>query len=410
MKRKNGEGTWGEKNVNGKTYKFFRDSSGKYFYGKTQKEIKDKIKKYEEENLVNTVSDNSMFGDYMKTWLYDVKQTQIKRRTFDGYEEYFTSFIINYDDYNISDIKIQKLTSENISMLYKSMAKNYALSTIRKVHTLINQCLKYAVDKKVINENPSEKAIIPSEDLVAKPKKEIPFLPIEDMEKLYNVSNMVQSKAYKVNGKSGDLVYGNNAKIVVLIMYTGLRISEALGLKWSDVDLKNKQLYVRRNLSSVKNRDEKDTKGKSKILVETTLKRDASRRTIPLADRAIEVLEYLKEHSKSSGKDDYVCTSTTGSNASQRNITRTLHAMLLRGECEVEKCGLHSLRHSFGSYLISNNVEVSVVSRLLGHKNIMVTYNIYIHVLKQSQIDAIKLFNETYEVTEDDDDDIEDYE
>jgi integrase len=191
-------------------------------------------------------------------------------------------------------------------------------------------------------------------------------------------------------------VYGNNAKIIVLIMYTGLRISEALGLKWSDVDFKNKQLHVRRNLSSVKNRDDKDNNGKSKVLVETTLKRDSSRRTIPLADRAIEVLKYLKEHSKSDGKDGYVCTSENGTSASQRNITRTLHAMLLRGECEVEKCGLHSLRHSFGSYLIANNVDVSVVSRLLGHKNIMVTYNIYIHVLKQSQIDAINLFNEKF--------------
>jgi integrase len=396
MKRKNGEGTWGEKKVNGKTYKFFRDSSGKYFYGKTQKEIKEKVKKHEEQNLTNINYDNSLFGDYMKKWLYDVKQPQIKRRTFDGYEEYFTSFVMNYDDYNISDIKIQKITPENISMLYNSMSKKYALSTIKKVHTLINQCLNYAVDKKVIPDNPSLKAVIPSEDIVAKHKKEIPFLPIEDMEKLYNVSNMVQSKSYKVNGKNGDLVYGNNAKIIVLIMYTGLRISEALGLKWSDVDFKNKQLHVRRNLSSVKNRDDKDNNGKSKVLVETTLKRDSSRRTIPLADRAIEVLKYLKEHSKSDGKDGYVCTSENGTSASQRNITRTLHAMLLRGECEVEKCGLHSLRHSFGSYLIANNVDVSVVSRLLGHKNIMVTYNIYIHVLKQSQIDAINLFNEKF--------------
>ena len=389
MKRKNGEGSWGEKTIKGVVYKYFRDPNGKYFYGKTQKEIKEKIKKHEESSFVNIRKDDSLFGEYMKSWLYNVKQKSVKRRTFDGYEEYFLNNVVNFDGFNISDMKIQKITPENMTEYFNSMAEKYALSTIKKTQSIINQCFEYAVDNKVIPENPCLRATIPSEDNVAKPRKEIPFLTIEDIEKLYNVSNLKQVRINKKKDNE-DLIYGNNAKIIVLIMYTGLRISEALGLKWSDIDFANKQLHVKRNLSRVKNRT---GEGAATIMVETTLKRESSKRTIPLANRAIEALEYLKEHTNYKSKNDYVCSTSKGTLATARNITRTLQSMLIRGECEVEQCGLHSLRHSFGSYLLSKNVEISVISRLLGHKDISVTYKIYIHVLKQSQIDAIKVFD-----------------
>ena len=67
--------------------------------------------------------------------------------------------------------------------------------------------------------------------------------------------------------------------------------------------------------------------------------------------------------------------------------------MLVRGKCEVQKCGMHTLRHSFGSYLVSQNVNIAVVSKLMGHKDVSTTYNIYIHVLQQQQIDAVNVFN-----------------
>ena len=364
MKRRNGEGTWGKKNIKGKEYMFFRNSSGKYFYGKTQKEIKEKIKKYEESNLINKSSD-VLFNE---------------------------NLLVGYKKYSIIDIKIGKITSKNITQYYNTLATDYSLATIKKVHTLINQCFSYAIEEELIETNPALRAKLPSEDIVAKPKKEIPFLSYEDMEKLYNENNRVQTAGFKTNGEEGDLVYGNNAKIIILIMYTGLRISEALGLKWCDVNLAKKYISVNRNLSRVKNREEKSNKEKY-IYVETTLKKSSSKRTIPLCDRAMEVLMYLKEHNKSTEDLDYVCMSKTGNIANMRNITKTLNAMLIRANCEVKHCGMHSLRHSFGSYLVSQGVDISVVSKLMGHKNISVTYNVYIHILNQSQIDAINMFN-----------------
>ena len=390
MKRKNGEGSWGKKKIKGVEYRYFRNTNGKYFYGKTEKEIKEKIKKYEKENTVST--SKLLLSDFMKDWLYNTKQHQVKRRTFDSYEQYYNMLIINYKDYIISDVQLCSLTTEILTKYFNSLADKYSLSTIKKANVLLNQCLNYAVDKELIETNPMDKVKLPNEDRVKKQKKQIPFLSPDDMDKLYEESFRIQEEGFRINGAVGELVYGNNAKIIVLIMYTGLRISEALGLKWEDVDFENKCIKVKRNLSRIKNRD-KDTDGENYKYVETTVKKKASERTIPLSDRAYEVLEYLKTNNKSTNDIDYVCVSKNGKIAGQRNITRTLNSMLVRGKCSVKKCGLHSLRHSFGSFLVSKGVDIATVSTLMGHEDITTTYNVYTHVLKQQQIDAIKVFD-----------------
>lgn len=390
VKRKNGEGSWGKKKIKGVEYKYFRNSNGKYFYGKTEKEIKEKIKKYEKENIVS--SSKLLLSDFMKDWLYNVKQHQVKRRTFDGYEQYYNMLILNYKDYIITDVQLCSLTPEILTKYFNSLAEKYSLSTIKKANTLLNQCLNYAVDKELLENNPMNKITLPNEDRIKKPKKEIPFLSPDDMDRLYKESFRIQEEGFRINGNIGDLVYGNNAKIIILIMYTGLRISEALGLQWRDVDFENKCIKVRRNLSRIKNR-EQDANDEKYKYVETTVKKKASKRTIPLSNRAYEALEYLKNNNKNTNSNDYVCVSKNGKIAGQRNITRTLNSMLVRSKCSVKKCGLHSLRHSFGSYLVSNGVDIATVSTLMGHEDITTTYNVYTHVLKQQQIDAIKIFD-----------------
>lgn len=338
-------------------------------------------------------SNKSYLVDFIKDWLFNVKRNQIKPRTFDNYEKYYEMLILNYKDYMISDVQLCSLDSKILTKYFNSLAKKYSMSSIKKAQTLITQCLDYAVDENLMDINPMNKVKMPSQDVVAKKKKEIPFLSPDDMEKLYVESKRVQEQGFKTNGDVGDLVYGNNAKFIILIMYTGLRMAEAQGLKWKDIDFKNKCIYVNRNLSSVRNRDRKNNDENLYKYEETTLKKDASKRTIPLSDRAYEVLNYLYSNNKKNSAEDYVCLNRDGNIANQRNITRTLNAMLVRGKCDVQKCGLHTLRHSFGSFLVSEGVDIATVSKLMGHRDITTTYNVYIHVLQQQQIDAINVFD-----------------
>ena len=399
-KRKNGEGSWGSKVIKGVEYKYYKKQYEgtdklKYFYGKTEKEIKAKIKIFEEGlSFISPVEIKKMyFGDYLSNWLFNVKQLEVKRRTFDGYEDTLKNQVQKYTDYDISGKQIGSLTQDIFQNYYNSLAKKYSKAAIHKNYVIINQCLNYARIKGDIKENYLVNITLPSEDNVAIKKKEIPFLPQEDMELLYNESKRINEKGFNFGGKIGQPVYGNNAYGIILIMYTGLRIGELLGLRWQDVDIENKMLYVKNNLSTIKNRNKKKDSDKNYIREDTTVKTKSGVRSIPLHDRALEMIEHFNQANPNHKPLDYLIINKEGNVIGQRNITRTLNAMLTRAKCKIDKCGLHSIRHSFGSYLILQGADIKVVSELLGHKDVSVTYNTYVHILPKQHQSAISLFD-----------------
>ena len=222
MKRKNGEGTWGNKSIKGVQYKYFRNSDGKYFYGKTEKEVKEKIKNYEKDNS-NLNSDKSYLSDFMKEWLFNVKRPQIKQRTFDNYEIYYNMFFVNYNGYTISDVQLCSLDSKVLTKFFNSLAKTYSMSSIKKAQTLLTQCLTYAVDEELIQVNPMDKVKMPSQDIIEKKQKEVPFLSYDDMERLYNESNRIQEAGFNLNGNIGDLLYGV-VGILTISVYMSIEI------------------------------------------------------------------------------------------------------------------------------------------------------------------------------------------
>lgn len=73
-----------------------------------------------------------------------------------------------------------------------------------------------------------------------------------------------------------------------------------------------------------------------------------------------------------------------------RNLARSLKNIILRAGLS-EEISLHTLRHTFGSTLIRKGVGVEIVSDLMGHKNIMITYNKYIHVIREQKAKAMTL-------------------
>ena len=87
----------------------------------------------------------------------------------------------------------------------------------------------------------------------------------------------------------------------------------------------------------------------------------------------------------------YVCCTRTGTRQTHRNLTRSLHNIKNKSDKIPDEITLHTLRHTFGSTLIRNKIDVSVVSTLMGHANIMVTYNKYIHVINEEKAKAMEL-------------------
>jgi len=100
-----------------------------------------------------------------------------------------------------------------------------------------------------------------------------------------------------------------------------------------------------------------------------------------------ELIEYDKRNNINSC---YVCSTSTGTRNTARNLQRSLDRILKKTSIS-KRVSLHTLRHTFGSTLIRRGVGVEVVSKLMGHANITITYNKYIHVLQEEEVKAMNM-------------------
>ena len=98
----------------------------------------------------------------------------------------------------------------------------------------------------------------------------------------------------------------------------------------------------------------------------------------------------LKEYDLRNGiRSQYVCTTKTGKMKNARNLQRSLDRVMQNTHIN-KKVTLHTLRHTFGSTMLRRGVNIEVVSKLMGHANITITYTKYIHVIQEQKAKAMK--------------------
>lgn len=393
-KRKNGEGSWGKKTIKGIEYvtyeKTYLDlNKRKTFYGKTSKEVKEKIAKFEAMNHLLPKKDveNELFGDYIYVWLNTVKRGTVSEGTYDRAEITFNNCIKPYD---VALCKMKNLTSSVLQDHIKLLAKKYAKSTIDKVYFMFSQVIKYAVKNKDISYNIMDDVVNVNEIEVANKKREATFLTMEEVDKLFEECNRVNVKGNMVRGKVGERVYGNNAFAIILMVYTGIRVGELRALKWKSINFDEKMMYIGESISTIKNRDKNSDKKMIDIVKKP--KTESSIRPVPLAERAIFALKEMEKQNPNHLPDDFVFQNSKGDGVTQSKIGRTLSNMLVRAN--LPKCTVHGLRHTFGSMLINEDEKnIPIVSSILGHENIDITYKTYIHIIKKKKLDTIEILN-----------------
>ena len=381
-RRKKGEGSWSKKIIKGIEYQRYRklyNGTYKEFYGRTVKEVKEKIQEFESRNMYIKKSDirKQTFGEYLENWFKNVRVYEVESSTYLRNEQ-----TINYHikDSSLYNAQMANVDFELCQSLINKLSEKYSRSTISKVYVILNMCFNHALAKGHIGENPMIKVKMPKESSLVTKKKEAKWLSSNDVEKLVLEAERVNTREFRIKGKVGERVYGVNAYYVILIIYTGLRIGELMALTWNDIDFKNKTLSV--NKSRAKGKID----GKTALYIKDP-KSESGTRLIPLSDRAIYALQKIKECSSS---DSELIVSNT---SSESNITRTINRMLFRAGCETEKCGLHALRHTFGSLLLEKGVDLKTISYLLGHSDITVTANIYLHITREKAVNSIEVLN-----------------
>jgi integrase len=180
----------------------------------------------------------------------------------------------------------------------------------------------------------------------------------------------------------------------------GLRLGEATGLKWDDVDLETGEVQIRQQLQAI---------GKRLVLV--PLKTAKSRRTLILPGACVTALKAHRTRQRErrlkagqrwvetglvfttyrtyrEGKGQNL---QVGAGLHPRNVLRVLHALLV--DAKLPRVRFHDLRHSAASLLIAAGVELVEVSQLLGHSEIRVTADLYSHLQKQTAAKAARLMD-----------------
>ena len=155
---------------------------------------------------------------------------------------------------------------------------------------------------------------------------------------------------------------------------------------------KDKNLENGKDHSLALVREENEECEKQYSHVKKGVKTTDRRRVVPLPDKAIEVIQYFERYRKS--EDDFIFVNEKNQNHyTRRLIEKSLARIVKNSECQVKTYTPHSLRHGYGSILLSKGTDIKVVSELLGHSDVAFTYNVYIDVYDQDKQKAVEILN-----------------
>ena len=363
----------------------------KKFYGKTKTEALKKLNDYKSDPLKhNKISKDSLtnFKTYSINYVKQFKQHLAPKTA-----NVMLSNLRNHVWNHIGVLQVGQINDKHISDMINAMTeKGLSLAVHTKVINITNEILDYAVRTRLITVNPY--TIIPKHNLPSRKMKSIPaekeiiWLESDDVEKLY----IEAQRRYK-NGK---YVYRMGLGIV-LMLYTGIRLGEALGLQRKHIDTENRTMHIVQTVARVDY--DKDYQGwnedkpKSELLLELP-KTDESIRDIHLTPRALETVNKLDEVFMYK-PDDFIFTTESGTWISPSNMRRLLNNILAKANTDVQNVGLHTLRHTFTSLCYAAGVDIATISSLLGHKNITTTQNRYLHLFRTKQTESFGIMDKS---------------
>ena len=285
----------------------------------------------------------------IRDWMVSFKKNSVKPSTYDRLE---TSFGL-MEHYAISRVTIDQLDEDYIQSYINDLVNDgYAMSTIKKQFHLITEFMDYANVKGLID-RPYHKAVkLPSKLAIKKPAREVVSYSESEQESLCKVLWTFERPAYSA---------------VLLMLETGMRIGEVLALEWNDIDLRRKCVRINKTFVRLGNH--------RKSYVQNDAKSFTSNRIIPLSKKALQLLEEMKIRDVFR---QYVVHDDQG-----KPLCYEAVRWQIKKACEeagVPYYGQHVFRHTFATNCYYKGCDVKRLSKLLGHSDVTITYNIYIHL------------------------------
>ena len=385
-RRANGEGTICQRkdgNFRGKIL-IGKNENGKPRYkcfdGKTRQIVADKMAKYRLDLAMGFAGERiPTLEEYAKHWLEDVKKVALKPTSYDRLESTFTTHILP----QLGSTQLDKLTAQQIQrdLINVMQRKSLSHSSIKKAYDGINAVCEYAFIDGKIQRNPVALVQMPSK--AETKQKQIVWFDKAEREAIIAACKMEYG-----NGNRR-YIFGS---AYILCMYTGLRMSEMLALRWDQVDWEKRRITVTDTALLVKDREHAKQDGSiPRVLEIQKSTKTATRRDVPLNPIAYEALKDLKKYTPYEEHGYVVCVHA-GQCVLPDHFEKTFGKILDRAG--VKHAGVHALRHTFATLLFEQCMEAHVIANLMGHASTNVTYKTYIHFTKRLMQDAAKQLNE----------------
>lgn len=338
-------------------------------YGKTRKEAEDKLVELRRKSEIGVPMTPShlTLGAYLQEWLTQIVSQRVRANTLSGYT-------FHVDKYLVPDLgprKLGKLTAREVRLYLDDLKKRgHGPRTIRYVHATLRAALEDAMREEIIEKNVAKLVRPPTAT-----REERHPLTVEEVRMLLKSTREDRLHA-----------------LFVVIALLGLRRSEALGLQWSDVDLSQGTLMVRRGLHRIN--------GQLQLLDTKTAR---SRRTIPLPGPVLLALEAHQRRQEAERvalaekwpKSGFVFTTSIGTPLDPDNTSKYIQRAIK--QAGVRRVRMHDFRHGCVSVLLALGVPPRTVMEIAGHSALEMTMNVYAHVSLEDKREALEKLGTLFE-------------
>jgi integrase len=367
--RKCGENKWQLRYYRGLHDDGTRDYGSLTIHASTKKEADRRLSEIEQAPHKETPA-NLTTARYLDGWLDDVVRPSVAPKTHQDY----VALMRLYVKPKIGSRKLADLRAPDVRRVYREMeAAGLSPRTIRYTHTVLNAAMTQAVEDGLLKGNPAAKA---RKSIPRAVRHEMEVLTPDQIEQFWQTA-----RDAKDQGRQG----GRLIALFEFLAGTGCRPSEALGLRWSEVNLDAGTVQIVRTLTQTRGGEWHDGEGKTRT----------SRRQFPLPPDLTATLrahrgqqDAEREFAGAAWQDrGLVFCTQEGKPLIQRNVVRAFKALLAAAGLP-ESVRVYDLRHTHATLLLAGGQNPKVVAERLGHANVNLTLNTYSHVLPHMQQEA----------------------
>lgn len=382
-------------------------------YGQTQQECLKLMRQAEAEYnkqiiLLNPIEDGgkNIFKNSIQAWLDNVKSKTVKDSSFDIIENVCQNHI---EKSEIGNMQFSRITSDDINNFLKNKKDDgYSLSMVDRMYSILNQYFKYVYAK--------DRPHNPMIDVAPITKKDYNLQIIKDAESdeeddiFFDTRSGININTSKIVLTDEEMklfidVAGMEYKRglqgwkhgwgLVFLMFSFMRIGEAVALKWKDIDFDNRTVNIYKTISQVKDRSESDKKTK---WIVTITKTESGTRTNLLSNDAMNAIQnhfdrIANGRSYEEMKNNYVFETYSGGFSAPPNLYNCVKSIIKKAGIDDSKAGLHKLRHTGISYYIRHGVPIDIIAKMAGHSSSLITRRVYYTLVNQQFKDAVDIMN-----------------